>query len=153
MWQQYSPSIKMLGSLIRAKADSNKCLGLANSQLQDGSRVQVFDCGRSEVQKWIVDLSAGMPAQIRIAETNFCLDRGMDPVEVGIWTCHDASESAPQQYWVYDPSSGMIVTDFTPNGNIVSANSALNGSPVQMTGIGGVQAGVNTIYLVYWTVG
>lgn len=58
---------------IHPRWQSTKCLDVRGNYQADGTPVQVYDCNGTGAQRWNIHEGTG---QIRLADTNFCLDAG-----------------------------------------------------------------------------
>ncbi|KAF8798520.1 ricin B-like lectin [Phlegmacium glaucopus] len=78
-----------------------KCLDVRDSNFQDGTAVQIYDCNESSAQKWqIYDYNGLATTEVRLAGTKFCLDAiNVDTSnKVVIRECTDGN---PQQQWTF----------------------------------------------------
>ncbi|KAF9531211.1 carbohydrate-binding module family 13 protein [Crepidotus variabilis] len=88
----------------------------------NGTPVQIYDCNGTPAQKWVIDHGQ---TKVRVAGTNFCLDRGETPgngIGMKIWQCY---ENQPDQTWEYNASNQIgwdgtcvdLTNGVTTNGN------------------------------------
>ena len=52
-----------------------KCLDVQGAVYANGTPVQVYDCNGTGAQRWVLNRSPS-GTQVRVANTNFCLDAG-----------------------------------------------------------------------------
>jgi hypothetical protein len=94
-------------------AEHTKCLAVRGGpdvEFADGLPVEIRECSfLSREQNWL--RGAGNSGQIRLANTNFCLDAGVGPKDgrrMKIWTCY---EGLKQQNWYWTDDARIALTD------------------------------------------
>ncbi|KAF9524373.1 ricin B lectin domain-containing protein [Crepidotus variabilis] len=113
---------EITGVPIHPKGHEDKCWDVRGAVFENGTPVQVYDCNGSQAQKWVIDLGT---TKVRVAGTNFCLDRGETPgngVGMKIWQCY---QNQPPQAWVFNDvgtvaASGLCVD--VPSGDVTNTN-------------------------------
>ncbi|KAF9522852.1 ricin B lectin domain-containing protein, partial [Crepidotus variabilis] len=92
---------------ISSNSHGDKCLDVRDAVLANGTTVDVNTCSESsKTQKWVLDRGV---TKVRIAGTNFCIDRG-EPgyytgVESTITQCRNDSQT---QKWRYSDITNRI---------------------------------------------
>ncbi|KAH6866027.1 ricin B lectin domain-containing protein [Coprinopsis sp. MPI-PUGE-AT-0042] len=125
-------SIPLPGLEIYPNGQPGKCVEVRGGVFANGTPVQMqvlsqilvarreysfnhrtsYDCNGSAAQKWVFTRNQ-VQAQIRLANTNFCLDAGDNPFQpngntMKIWECYP---TLPQQRWYIGDDSTIKFSD------------------------------------------
>ncbi|KAH6890203.1 carbohydrate-binding module family 13 protein, partial [Coprinopsis sp. MPI-PUGE-AT-0042] len=100
------------GVEIHPNGQPGKCVEVRGGVFANGTPVQIYDCNGTAAQKWVF-VRNQVQAQIRLANTNFCLDAGDNPFQpngnkLKIWECYP---TLTQQRWYIGDDSTIKLSD------------------------------------------